>query len=203
MRFRVYNRLEIISIVNRLRSVSTISNWHDHSIQVNDSDALISKEIVADCVIVNTTGDGNCLFNACSLSLFGNERMAMDIRLCTVFILFEYHNYFKNFLRELNPNVSFEQIIIDTATNGEWAREIHLCALSILCYRPVFSYTNTKFSVDATPMPMTRNPIMIYFKVNHYMAILQRDANVPSGYTKPYSPLTHGLKVAITNIQLY
>ncbi len=93
--------------------------------------------------------------------------MASKIRLCTVFILIEYESYFTNFLRELNPNISFDKIITETSTNGEWAREIHLCALSILCFRPVFSYSNTKFSVSATPLPMKRNPILIYFKTNH------------------------------------
>jgi hypothetical protein len=67
--------------------------------------------------------------------------MAMDIRLCFVFIVLEYQTYFKNFLRELNPNVSFEQIVRDKATNGEWAQKIHLCALLIIFYRPVLSFT--------------------------------------------------------------
>ena len=129
--------------------------------------------------------------------------MASNIRLCTVFILIEYESYFRNFLTELNPNVSFNNIIIETATNGEWAREIHLCALSILCFRPVFSYANTKFSVSATPLPMTRNPILIYFKINHYMGILSKDKLVQVGYTQPYTELTHGLKLPLTHIHLY
>jgi hypothetical protein len=89
-----------------------------HPIMIQETGLLISRKVIDNSVVIKTTGDGNCLFNACSLSLLGNENMALNINLCTVFILLEYEAFFTYFLCELNPNISFEQSVVDTATNG-------------------------------------------------------------------------------------
>ena len=45
---------------------------------------------------IKTTGDGNCLFNAASKSVCGNERMASELRLQTSFELINNQEFYSN-----------------------------------------------------------------------------------------------------------
>ena len=43
-----------------------------------------------------TTGDGNCLFNACSISLCGNESLSSSLRILTAIELFVNAQFYAN-----------------------------------------------------------------------------------------------------------
>ena len=47
---------------------------------------------------VKTTGLGNCLYHAISMNLFGSEINSFKIKLLTVFMHFEYEDFFRKFL---------------------------------------------------------------------------------------------------------
>jgi hypothetical protein len=51
---------------------------------------------------VYCSGDGNCLYNSISKILFGNETKNILIKLCSIFILFEYEEFFQNFSKNQN-----------------------------------------------------------------------------------------------------
>ncbi|RNA40753.1 hypothetical protein BpHYR1_003377, partial [Brachionus plicatilis] len=57
----------------------------DHS-NVN----ILQKWNATNMVCVMTTGEGNCLYNAISISLCGNEELSKEIKLAMIFIYFEY-----------------------------------------------------------------------------------------------------------------
>ena len=76
-----------------------ISQTRMHSEKLHDrSHDFISKSLLPsdfkDWIPIKTTGDGNCLFNAMSTALSGNESLSSVLRLLTVAELFAYSEFY-------------------------------------------------------------------------------------------------------------
>ena len=53
-----------------------------------------------DFILVNVKGNGNCLFNALSMAIQGNESLSTEIRVRTCLELYQYKGYYINFHKE-------------------------------------------------------------------------------------------------------
>ena len=93
---------------------------------------------------VKTTGDGNCLFNALSITLCGSESMSRLLRVLCAYGLYKYKQVILEAFRHAYPNRDPIQYYI-TAFNesiplGAWGSDHHLLALSFLLNRPILQY---------------------------------------------------------------
>ena len=109
--------------------------------------STLHPAMMSEYVPVITTGDGNCLWNSVSISMFGNERMKLTLRFLTVYIMWEYKEYFlevirNDTIRDGNPNDSFHKQLRIARNDREWGNEFHLLALSIVLQRNIFSYSS-------------------------------------------------------------
>ena len=174
------NRQQFIEKSNQIKSHQQFCQLAHHvTVDYN----LI--EILSNSRVVETTADGNCLYNAISISVFGHECHSGYIKMLTAFIIIENPDYFNKALSYLNPNLQLSKLIEDTVKHKIWGREIHYIALSILFSRPVYVYcfNNASYHIDCNPIFSQSNPIFIAFNHNHYMGILETGSSI--SYLKP------------------
>ena len=127
---------------------------------------------------VYCTGDGNCLYNSISKILFGNESKNILIKLCSIFILFEYEEFFQNFSKNQNYDNTLNQFITFSCRKNEFSTERNVLAISLLLDRTIYSYNETlklnqpcrfKYCLSRSS---TYEPILIgYYKI-HFFPIL-------------------------------
>jgi len=123
------NRSQFITKTKHFRSILNISfRTYQNLVNYDRELGSISKNLV----VARTTGDGNCLYNSISISLFGNEYYALDLKLCAVFIFFEYENYFKRVLNNINPDLSFDFLIYQTCKLFEFQNNMQMMGLSVV-----------------------------------------------------------------------
>lgn len=127
---------------------------------------------------VITTGDGNCLYNAVSQCLFGDESKQNIIRSCHLFIIFEYEDYFREIYKRYqicNKN-SFEEFIVQNARMNEWACEFNIIAVALLIDRPINIYNDYNYNFVMWPFNLLnlKNPICIGLKNNHFYGLVPR-----------------------------
>ena len=91
---------------------------------------------------VKTTGNGDCLFNAASLALVGNESYATLLRLLVALeLVFNVDFYAQHPKFSLASRAEART----ASTPREWSGYFHVAALSTVLARPVFStYPNYK-----------------------------------------------------------
>ena len=121
-----------------------------------------------------TNSDGNCLFHAVSLNLFGNELNSLKIKLVTAFICFEYEMFIKTFLNEYNYQFDFEALILKTVKDGVWGSEIHFILLSLLLHRPIYCYTPFSSCVS-NPLLLSSAPVVLFLQNSHFVAGVRRN----------------------------
>ena len=59
--------------------------------------------------------DGNCLFNAVSMFICGNDKKNCNLKLGSVFIILEYENFLRSFIVNEGFNFSYNTFILNTA----------------------------------------------------------------------------------------
>jgi hypothetical protein len=163
--FRYLIKNILLSKVKRIRSIETISFFTDQT---------IVNEFAINGVVVHTTGNGNCLYNAVSLSLIGNEKLSNNIKLCTFFMLLEYKAFFQHYCAK--RGLSYEGLVESTAKEGEYAKDILHMAISLLCMRPFYSFTAYDGGLESNAGFSGKVPIAIFYdhRSAHYMAILTK-----------------------------
>ena len=139
---------------------------------------------------IETTRNGNCLYNAISIIIFGCEDYFYLIKICVLSILLRYEAYFRNILLKCDSQFSFEEYIENCAIQFSWGDEISQIAVSILLDRPLYVYSfdpiklipySYEFCVN--PNSLNKFSINLGFIVNHFVALLPKDINV-----KPLKP---------------
>ena len=123
---------------------------------------------------LDTTKDGNCLFHAISLNLFGSESYSFKIRLATVFMCFEYESFISRYLKDYGYNYDFEALVRKTSKFGEWGSEIHFLLFSLLLYRPIYSFT-PRNSLLSNPSLASTAPVVLFLQNSHFIAAVRRD----------------------------
>ena len=99
---------------------------------------------------VVTTGDGNCLYHALSLTLTGSESCTPLMRLLTAHALVKHKEIMLSAFACAYPSSSFEdhKLKFETALFkavrvSDWGTDYHIFALSMLLNRPIFQYSMT------------------------------------------------------------
>ena len=123
-----------------LNHFSFFENIRNMNILVLDSidnlnERFSSKNLrrIDTCAIMQTTGDGNCLWNCVSNSLFGNENYSILFRLFTFYTMFKHSVYFQRTCLTETRELKF--YMQESLSLGVWGRDIHVLALSILLNR--------------------------------------------------------------------
>ena len=104
-------------------------------------DNLIDK-----LMVIEVMGDGNCLWNSISVSLFGDYSMMESLRLLTASTLLENEKRFSDYLKEqqrkygYSHELGFDGLVGAATELQVWGDELHIMALSLALERPVYSY---------------------------------------------------------------
>ena len=114
-----------------------------------------------------TTPDGNCLYNAVSLALYGNKSNAGNIKLAMIFIFFEYEEYFRKLSQRFEPAV-FETQVINSSTLGVFGNSFNIIALSLLFLRPIICNSFIGSSRIANASRLNGYPIYLSLKDLHF-----------------------------------
>ena len=146
---------------------------------------------------VRTTGDGNCLFSAISITINGNESITHVLRVLWAYGLYKHKQVILEAFRHAYPNRDPIQYI------GTWGSDHHILALSFLLNRPILQY-NTFYHTHNGAQSLTLLNIhttrdfttafamyhpdvrthIVYFTQEHYNLIVS--GNV---LDLPYTPL--------------
>ena len=103
---------------------------------------------------IHTTGNGNCCFNALSLTLTGSQQLHALIRLLAAYALVKYRALIRQAFVDSYQNSSSQGIdrmynssLREAVTMHAWASDHHLFALSVLFDRPIFVYNTFYFNL--------------------------------------------------------
>ena len=112
------------------------------------------------------------MYHAISMNLFGSEINSFKIKLLTVFMHFEYEDFFRKFLHRYCYEYDFESLIKNASKLGVWGSEMRLIAISFLLRRPVYCYErNASFTIN--PMSFSSRPVVIFLQDDHFIAGLR------------------------------
>lgn len=109
----------IYAICQRARSKNFPKTNINHTVQIQiEQYENFQKTADQRRLLLADTKDDDItrLYNAISISLFGNQSYSSKLRLANAFIFLEY----ENFLRRFVENISFENIVERTATDKAW-----------------------------------------------------------------------------------
>ncbi len=91
--------------------------------------------------------DGNCLYRAISMSIFGTEYYHIQLRLAAIRVIIKYESYFRDFANKSNSYEKFDKygnsinhfqkLVNQVGTMGIFGDEIVMVALSIVINRPI------------------------------------------------------------------
>ena len=103
---------------------------------------------------IHTTGNGNCCFNALSLTLTGSQQLHALIRLLAAYALVKYRALIRQTFVDAYQNASSQGIdrmynssLREAVTMHAWASDHHLFALSVLFERPIFVYNTFYYNL--------------------------------------------------------
>ncbi|RNA05851.1 Chromo domain [Brachionus plicatilis] len=177
IKFYINNNYFILSeLTNFFRTFNGLSYYSGQDIDLLQSD-ILQKWNAYQAVSLRTTGDGNCLYNAISLSIFGNEDWSLDIKLCMIFILIENENYFRDLIKKFRYEESFERLVEDSATIDEYGTEFNIMALSLLFLRPIKCYSLSNLALNSDISKLGGYPIFLTLKSQHFTPIIPINYN--------------------------
>ena len=91
---------------------------------------------------VVTSGDGNCMFNALSLTIAGSEHLSAVLRLLCVYGLVKHkHAMLRAITRawgSSQANDMYSRDVHIAVTDGTWGTDDHLFVMSLVLNRPIF-----------------------------------------------------------------
>ncbi len=132
---------------------------------------------------VETSGYGNCFYCAISISLFGSDRFHGYVRLAILLDMLDNEEGYSNFFRATHQDENmYNNALLNTSSDKEWAEEIALYATSKILQRPVTCYSSTvNRLVLFDEEDSTRDPLCLHFRDGcHFVAILRLASDVPS-----------------------
>jgi hypothetical protein len=145
MRIFQKNNDSFLKLIRNLRQMSRVER-HSTQKKIDIHPVIEKNAFLRDShVMVWTTGCGDCLYNAISLLLFGNEKFMFLFRLISAFILIHKQDYFKEIISSFGSDKSYDQLIEDTVRKASWGENLNILSLSIALNRKIFVLTNTKF----------------------------------------------------------
>ena len=93
---------------------------------------------------VVTSGDGNCMFDALSLTIAGTEHLSAVLRLLCVYGLVKHKDtMLRAITRACGASQAYDMYSYDLCiaiTNGAWGTDDHLFVMSLMLNRPIFHF---------------------------------------------------------------
>lgn len=86
---------------------------------------------------VTTNGNGNCLVNAVSIAICGNERYSSDLREHLTTELVENLPFYKKVCQEIQREEEWDTILEDAQKPGRELGMVHIFSLSNVIRRPI------------------------------------------------------------------
>jgi hypothetical protein len=104
----------------------------------------IHPVILSEYAPVETSPNGDCVFNMISICLNGDESLSKRLRYLTHETMMMNNSFFSSVLArtDLCKQFTMEGLLKDCITDGAWCGEYHLLALSITIQRPIYIYTS-------------------------------------------------------------
>ncbi len=81
---------------------------------------------------IKTTSDGNCLFHAKSISIYGNESESWNLKFCSALIVYKNQEIFKQVLRSDGYQATIPMLIYKILKINKWQDRLTIKALNII-----------------------------------------------------------------------
>eukprot|EP00518_Triparma_eleuthera_P023386 CAMPEP_0197549124 /NCGR_PEP_ID=MMETSP1320-20131121/3095_1 /TAXON_ID=91990 /ORGANISM="Bolidomonas sp., Strain RCC2347" /LENGTH=342 /DNA_ID=CAMNT_0043109289 /DNA_START=23 /DNA_END=1051 /DNA_ORIENTATION=+ len=124
--------------------------------------------------LVAVPGDGNCLFRALALQIFGDQSFHTELRAKAVAFMERNREAFESFVGVVGGE-NWEEYLERKARDGVYGNNIEIQAISELFNRPIYIFTPTSstpintFHSDYTDPPLY---VVYYAASEHYDALL-------------------------------
>ena len=170
------NKSQFIDLTKFFRGLF-LPLYNDQPIDIEYSD--LAERVSQDFVPIYTSPNGNCLFNAISINLYGSESQSLKIKLASLFICFEYEKSLRDFVIKSKFRLNFETLVLNLAKIGEWGCDFNLLTSSLLLARPVYSYSFfSNNSLFSDPFKFFgKDPVVLFNKDSHFVAALRLNYN--------------------------
>ena len=162
-------------IIKKLRKVKGYSSYNRHKIDKRYQQILDIHNLT-NFKAIFTTGDGNCFYRALSQLLFNSEDKFFILKILGIFIIFEYQEFFTEYIRQFQLADKFKEFIKQTSKRNSWAKQFNITATSIMLNRTilVFSEHNNvgnilKYNLNGSD----ENPILLCLGFNHFVPVLR------------------------------
>jgi hypothetical protein len=120
-----------------------------------------------------TEGDGNCLYNAISLTLFGTSKWYKAVRIGLVFTILNEEIFIKNIIEKTCTHQTFETILLGSIEDRAWANEYHILISSAVLRMPIYMYSTIVHQVYCANTQYAKiKPVCILHTGNHYTALM-------------------------------
>ena len=93
---------------------------------------------------IDSTGNGNCLYNSISILLFGNEELYYLIKICSIFIILENETFFNHLIYCFKFELEYEKFIKKTCKKKEYGSTLNLVAISLLLDKTINCFVESK-----------------------------------------------------------
>lgn len=163
-------------IIEKIRIIRNAPNVY-YTNEIIDSNCDFILNYTTNAYAIQTTADGNCLFHAISIALFGNESQTYNIKLCTAFIIYDNQEFFRRVLQADGNVYTIEKMIEETAQFGIWGTHLTIIALNLLTLRPIYSYSNIREnSINTNITLISHNDLNLCIafdsNINHFSGVL-------------------------------
>ena len=205
----VLNQQLIKNIITKIREIIPFRFYDEQKVENNFIKLLSLSEKFIPIVC---RADGNCLYNALSIIYFGskNENLFFILKICSLFIFFEYIEFFEHVLKNLKYQFSFRKMVTSTAKQNSWGNELNLTALNILIDRQIFCFINSQGRIEYNRYKYSfienkKEPILIGLENLHFFPILiNKNEQIDNKKNKDYDFLNNKyLSSVIRKIKYY
>jgi hypothetical protein len=126
-------------------------NKKTHTICEDYSKAFVSQGYAP----VNSSTDGNCLYNSFSMLFFQDQSFYFIYKLLSLFIMFDYYEELKVFAQ----NKDLRAFIIKSFREDEWGTDFNILSLSILLNTKIYVYRlNSNNEIEYTTRFLNNMP---------------------------------------------
>lgn len=189
----LYNRFQYHSETFK-KMIEQIRNYSFHAYNGqkldNDFRDVIFVNDLDDYKAIYTKKDGNCFYSCISQILYGTEDHYYLVKVLSLFIMFEYKEFFSELLLIEHYGFNFETLITELSREFSWANQLMILACSIMLNTGIYC-----FSIDLkTKIPNNRlydvsnsgkNPLFILYKHNHFVSL----SSVNNNFNKLIRPV--------------
>jgi hypothetical protein len=156
------NSVIIIKMINKFRKIKDSNMYNYQKTTSLYTNILEINKIDKIKIPIYTIGDGNCFYRAISNILFGNQDYFKIVKICVIFILIDYFDYFEILFRDFKMNIGISNYILKHSKNHVWTDDFITQATAILCKRSicVFALRQRQFyTIFNSCLTKLQNPI--------------------------------------------